>query len=230
MPDRHRLAEMFRADLEAAGIAYRDGAGLVADFHSLRHTFITNLARGGVHPKVAQSLARHSTITLTMDRYSHTLVGEHADALDVLPDLSANGRQTVRATGTDDTKGGQKNLASCLALSERFSQTSVDFDGQGNAHGDNVVSLREPLENSGKTAICQRKPNGEGGIRTLGDLATTPVFETGPISHSGTSPGSIVCKHVICSDRSPSTGRLSLRAAHRVRRILSTKRSPCRSN
>jgi len=68
---------------------------LVADFHSLRHTFISNLARGGVHPKVAQSLARHSTITLTMDRYSHTLVGEHADALAVLPDLSATGRQAV---------------------------------------------------------------------------------------------------------------------------------------
>ena len=39
-------------------------------FHALRHTFITNLARSGVHPKTAQSLARHSTITLTMDRYS----------------------------------------------------------------------------------------------------------------------------------------------------------------
>ena len=63
---------MIRRDLDEAGIPYRDDAGRVADFHSLRHTFITNLARGGVHPKVAQALARHSTITLTMDRYSHT--------------------------------------------------------------------------------------------------------------------------------------------------------------
>ena len=30
--------------------------------------------------------------------------------------------------------------------------------------------------------------SGEGGIRTLGDVAATPVFETGPIGHSGTSP------------------------------------------
>ena len=30
-----------------------------------RRTFISNLARGGVHPKVAQQLARYSTITLT---------------------------------------------------------------------------------------------------------------------------------------------------------------------
>lgn len=30
---------------------------------------------------------------------------------------------------------------------------------------------------------------GEGGIRTLGELAPTPVFETGTIGHSVTSPG-----------------------------------------
>ena len=30
--------------------------------------------------------------------------------------------------------------------------------------------------------------SGEGGIRTLGTVARTPVFETGPIDHSGTSP------------------------------------------
>src|SRR5436305_5062990 len=31
--------------------------------------------------------------------------------------------------------------------------------------------------------------SGEGGIRTLGGVAATPVFETGPIGRSGTSPG-----------------------------------------
>ena len=35
--DRKEAAAMFQADLEAAGIAFRDGAGLAADFHSLRH-------------------------------------------------------------------------------------------------------------------------------------------------------------------------------------------------
>ena len=29
---------------------------------------------------------------------------------------------------------------------------------------------------------------GEGGIRTHGTLARTPVFKTGPFNHSGTSP------------------------------------------
>jgi hypothetical protein len=111
--DRKKAASMFRADVEAAGISYRDDAGRVADFHSLRHTFITNLANAGVHPKAAQTLARHSTITLTMDNYSHTLREQETDALAVLPDLSPSGRAMARATGTD----GPAVLASCLALS-----------------------------------------------------------------------------------------------------------------
>src|SRR5262249_46487815 len=116
---------MFRADLEGAGIAYRDAAGLVTDFHSLRHTFITNLANAGVHPKTAQTLARHCSITLTMDRYSHTLREQEAEALCVLPDLSPASREVARATGTD----GRPDLASCLALSSGRKGTLVDSVG-----------------------------------------------------------------------------------------------------
>jgi integrase len=76
-------AKMIRADLAAAGITYQTAAGY-ADFHSLRHTFITSLARAGVHPKTAQTLARHSTITLTMDRYSHADESAGRDAVDKL--------------------------------------------------------------------------------------------------------------------------------------------------
>jgi len=126
--DRHKSAGLFREDLEIAKIPFRDAAGRVADFHSLRHTFITNLANGGIHPKTAQALARHSTITLTMDRYSHTLRGQEAEALAVLPDLSASGKEEMGATGTDDTRTSPRNSASCLALSERFPRTCVDSD------------------------------------------------------------------------------------------------------
>lgn len=60
------LARMLRQDLEAIGIEQKDSAGRIADFHTLRHTFVTMLARSGVHPNVAQKLARHSSIGLTM--------------------------------------------------------------------------------------------------------------------------------------------------------------------
>src|SRR5205085_9964884 len=78
-------AEMVRLDLVTAGIPYRDGAGKYFDFHSIRGQFISSLAANGVHPKVAQVLARHSTITLTMDHYTHLDVMDVAGALAKLP-------------------------------------------------------------------------------------------------------------------------------------------------
>ncbi len=83
IPDK--TARMIRADLSDAGIECRDADGRVCDFHAPRHSFVSASARGGVHPKVAQQLARHSTITLTMDRYSHSVVGELSDALTAFP-------------------------------------------------------------------------------------------------------------------------------------------------
>lgn len=67
---KHSAEERSRRE-ESDYLCYVDAAGRVADFHALRHTYITNLATAGVSPKTAQTLARHSTITLTMDRYTH---------------------------------------------------------------------------------------------------------------------------------------------------------------
>ena len=64
-----RAAEMLTHDLKAAGVSFETAAG-VLDFHSFRVTYITNLAKAGVHPKIAQTLARHSTIELTMKFYT----------------------------------------------------------------------------------------------------------------------------------------------------------------
>ena len=64
-------AEMIRADLEAAGISYRDASGRVADFHALRHSYVTALAKSNAPVKIVQSLARHSTPSLTLGVYSH---------------------------------------------------------------------------------------------------------------------------------------------------------------
>jgi len=106
-----RSARMIRRDLEAAGIPYETAEG-VFDFHGLRHQFISDLARSGVHPKVAQELARHSTIALTMDRYSHVLSQQKVDALETLPalpltqDLTQPIAPTCPETAQPVTKGG----------------------------------------------------------------------------------------------------------------------------
>ena len=76
-------AEMIRSDLARAGIPIRDAEGRVADFHCLRHTFITLLVRTpGVSVKDAQDLARHSTPLLTLGRYTSTSAKDKRRALE----------------------------------------------------------------------------------------------------------------------------------------------------
>jgi integrase/recombinase XerD len=77
------VMRMMKIDLKRAGIEYVVG-GRYADFHALRHTFISSLARSGVHPSKAKDLARHSTITLTMDVYSHVETEALRSAVDTL--------------------------------------------------------------------------------------------------------------------------------------------------
>ena len=64
---------------------YQDHDARFADFHALRHTFITSLAKADVSPKTAQMLARHSDISLTMNVYSHVDQEEQAAAIGRLP-------------------------------------------------------------------------------------------------------------------------------------------------
>jgi hypothetical protein len=103
------------------------------DFHALRHTFLTNLARSGVHPKVAQALARHSTITLTMDRYTHTVLEDQVKALAKLPDLGMSDVESAKATGTAGPEKASDCLAECLAFEGRFHETSVDSESPESA-------------------------------------------------------------------------------------------------
>lgn len=98
-----KAAVMFRRDLQAARdcwlkevendpteharrlqsefLTAESADGQRADFHGLRHSFVSMLALSGVHPKTAQTLARHSTITLTMDRYSHVRMADLSQAV-----------------------------------------------------------------------------------------------------------------------------------------------------
>ncbi len=137
MPRPNRLVFMLRADLEAARqawideavtaeqreqrqrssfLAYRDEANRVVDFHALRHTTGSLLAASGVHPKTAQSLMRHSTIALTMDRYTHTLRGADRAAIATLPSLDPEDRARQQRTGTDDRALVSEDPAARLAL------------------------------------------------------------------------------------------------------------------
>ncbi len=49
--------------------------------HDLRHTTATALLQAGIHPKVVQDMLGHSSITTTMDTYSHVMPAMHSHAV-----------------------------------------------------------------------------------------------------------------------------------------------------
>ncbi len=191
VPGRTHVAAMFRADLADARTAWLeshqdaherteaakstfllavDDAGRHADFHCLRHSFISNLAAGGVHPKTAQLLARHSTITLTMDRYTHSYRGDLSAALDVLPDLSAPTRQLTVATGTE---GATIRLSPGLSPGNEFRRSSVE---SGGVETQNSAQTKTP-DNSGDFANSQGVSASErDGTRTRNHRIDSPVL------------------------------------------------------
>lgn len=67
-----KTAKMLAKDLKAAGIDPGDPKTGVIDFHALRASYLTHLARSGVDPKTLQTLARHSSPSLTIGKYVKT--------------------------------------------------------------------------------------------------------------------------------------------------------------
>jgi integrase len=79
-------------------------AGRVRDvprvrFHDLRHSHATQLLAAGVHPKIAQERLGHSTITTTLDLYSHvteTMQGDAAAKLDMAFRSAINAAASIK--------------------------------------------------------------------------------------------------------------------------------------
>lgn len=64
---------------------HREGFGLDGwVLHDFRHTYVTNLAQAKVHPSVAQKLAGHSSIGVTMEIYTHVLGDDLIEAVGAL--------------------------------------------------------------------------------------------------------------------------------------------------
>ncbi|MCR4411312.1 MAG: tyrosine-type recombinase/integrase [Thermoguttaceae bacterium] len=82
-------------------LCYCNHDGLFADFHSLRHLFITNLERAGLSPKMAQTLARHSDIRLTLGVYTHVGLHDQSAAINTLPGPPAGDGATGPAATPD---------------------------------------------------------------------------------------------------------------------------------
>ena len=127
LPHESNMARMMRGDLSAARKAWlaevkgnpeerirreqsdfltaTNHEGELVDFHCLRHTCGAWLAMTGAHPKVVQTVMRHSTITLTMDTYGHLFPGQEVEAVGRMRDMLSNeAPEAMRATGTDNAQ------------------------------------------------------------------------------------------------------------------------------
>jgi integrase len=79
------LTKQFQRILKAAGLPR-------IRFHDLRHTAATLLLGRGVHPKIVSEMLGHSSISMTLDLYSHVTPSMQAEAAAVL-DGVLTGRQ-----------------------------------------------------------------------------------------------------------------------------------------
>ena len=159
IPPSYDTADMLRADLEAAGIPFRDSSGRVVDLHALRHTFVTTLAKSGVHPSTAQALARHSDINLTMSRYTHSVLESQAEALERMPSLPAPGETTRKtaAVGSGAPDGLPEDADLSRRSAGRFSPdnslTGLDNNGLKSSEREEISAS----ESSRRTASKRRK-------------------------------------------------------------------------
>ncbi len=77
---------LIRGDLNAAGIPYENEDGKF-DFHALRTTYITSLARSGISIQYAQKLARHKSITTTIEFYTRLGMTDLSLEIEKLPNF-----------------------------------------------------------------------------------------------------------------------------------------------
>jgi integrase len=68
-------------------------------FHDLRHSHATQLLLAGVHPKVAQERLGHSTISVTLDLYSHVTATMQEDAAAKIDAAYENAKIASKAGG-----------------------------------------------------------------------------------------------------------------------------------
>jgi integrase len=172
-------ADMLRVDLEAAGVPYETSEGVV-DFHALRTASITNLVASGASVKTCQTLARHSSPTLTIGIYAKASLHDIKGAVEDLPNLTrpAPDREpaTLAATGADGTH--KHTLAPSWI---HFGDGSERFGAAQDAIGGSTV--QSPME--GKS-LENKAPDGSVRLGTAQAAEGVPPLPNGPVCSNNT--------------------------------------------
>ncbi len=199
-------AERERSDF----LKHTDADGHVLDFHGTRHTYVSAIVAGGASVKTCQELARHSTPTLTIGRYSHARLHDLTAALDALPDLTPPATTTtanvIAATGTDgetaevlrgqkwEQKWEQYNGKSTQDAANRgerpVSSPTVESDtDHGQDAGPNVLVFRDLARSEPQAAERgEKRKRREGQEAPVGFEPTNGGFANRCLSHLATAP------------------------------------------
>ncbi len=175
---------------QSDSLKFEDAAGRVFDFHALRHQYISQLAAAGVHPKTAQTLARHSTIQLTMDRYTHLQASDLTGALDKLPRVPSAGKQhdsePMKATGTDgrDARLVAHQLHKPTLIERRNPRCHLDSTPaktMSDASEDSEGDIENPSKDKGFNVIRddEPKPTDSPGDGSTDCKSVIRRFESG---------------------------------------------------
>jgi site-specific recombinase XerD len=187
---------------ESDFLAYRSEDGLYADFHSNRHMFITGLEQAGLSPKMAQTLARHSDVRLTLGVYTHVGLHDQTNAIGSLPapPVISNGPQSdaeaLRATGTDGpqhpgapTKTPQREVPTMVPRGAEIGAVVLALETTQIAP--NCTEDGEMLQKNGEAKIAANHEKTRT-IRTEGEqIASRCIGQTGrrrKVSPSGFEP------------------------------------------
>ena len=140
-------------------LRYKDSRGRFADFHA--NTFINYRSRAGVSPKLTQTLARHSTIDLTMNVYNHTTNHERRAAIEQL-------------TSAWECAGSARE--SRIGISGQEKSSTVDEDPRGDDAGSSSqgFAVSEPgTQSRGPTRLDRSEA---AGTRTLDLRIKSPLL------------------------------------------------------
>jgi integrase len=169
---KNKGAEMLRRDLERASIPYRDAAGLVYDFHSLRCQCATLADAAGVSPRVVQKLMRHSTLEMT-GKYTRPRAVDIERAAQSLPSLRPASDRPESSTLVAAGSGGR--ISDLLA---HHLPTEGDGSRRIPSHADAITGsdeqppmLRFPGENEAPDGSRRTETHRVVGAKERGGIA-----------------------------------------------------------
>jgi hypothetical protein len=170
---------MLRTDLDAAGVPYLvpgPDDPLYADFHALRHSYLTLLGRNGVDLRTAQVMTGHSRPELTA-HYSHQRLSDLAGAVGKLPSLVPAEVPPVPVPHVPPLVPAARNSSHPVA---RMCATGVEqVSGVGLAES---LEMKQPGADSRRvTASCTSEGDGTRTRnhridRVIGHPSASPAF------------------------------------------------------